>query len=722
MALQLCQYVTGSPKGAPSPLVDEGAWQILFQYLTTEMTYPQMEEEFLSYLSDRYCADDWKDTRDALFSADDLNDDATPLANLQALYAKHCVPVAPLLSDTAGPLENSPSVATAAKTPGRSSAYTHKSCHRSRQRPREEEEDLGEEEEDSGGEEEGYGSMWSWLITSLPKPSAKQTFLSAVNNIFNKVNTSKSSDRHLPYRAAWSPGMIQSRMYLLHELQQPLSPNTFRTKDSPLPSLPGSQANYSPSESIFVSQTKNVKWLNVHAPNFPTQGDEARVITEQVCLEIGRVVSTNHAFGSVCLEFVFKGHQRQIDFPLWDVERMFWLSDSVRVVAGAYLGLEGYIIQMSNNIFHVYQESTKEELPMQQLLEALPETESLEIGDYVEVLGGQYGGKRGIINWFSPGATSVVYLWVDNLNTWTRMCAPGPVMIEVPSTWVQRMYLTPTIKFTKEKGYDVRPGDFVRVARGLEYQTTGVVQSVDFPMAHLTLLSETNKSLIDVPMRSETCTIPVHGQKWITLKHANVATSILSTWTANPEDINGAVNHLLVINSATSSELTFDPWTVDPEDNGAGQEKIQDNGSLPWLMHKEFYSTFLTHHMVLKVSPSFMGGRLHKRFVSTACPDPFCSMNGPAPENCIAAFCTSNSTGATMQHYHIPVNDLSLAPPHKKNQQCLILDGDHCGVILTIVKCNVKKNTVEVYDMDAVGSGPFTLCFDQICVVEPAQL
>jgi hypothetical protein len=115
-----------------SPLEDEGAWRILFQYLTTEMTYPQMEEEFISYLGDRYCADDWKDARDALFSADDLNDDATPLMNLQALYAKH-VPQASSLSNAGGQQEDSP-VVSASRARGRLSD-TRKS-RRSRQQPR----------------------------------------------------------------------------------------------------------------------------------------------------------------------------------------------------------------------------------------------------------------------------------------------------------------------------------------------------------------------------------------------------------------------------------------------------------------------------------------------------------------------------------------------------------------------------------------------------------
>ncbi|KAG1899232.1 uncharacterized protein F5891DRAFT_1190036 [Suillus fuscotomentosus] len=189
-------------------------------------------------------------------------------------------------------------------------------------------------------------------------------------------------------------------------------------------------------------------------------------------------------------------------------------------------------------------------------------------------------------------------------------------------------------------------------------------------------------------MGSETCTVAVHGQKRISLKRSHVATSYgmrlnsailekhdlisfceirrksylkppprsvtpppkkiapccsiphpnmqssstLGNWSTNTEDIDRAVDYSLVVNSTTSSKSTLDPWTVSPEDNEAGQETIQDDGPLPWLMRKEFSSTFLMHHALLKVSPSFMGGRLHKQFVSTMCPDPFRGVNGPAVE------------------------------------------------------------------------------------------
>lgn len=140
--------------------------------------------------------------------------------------------------------------------------------------------------------------------------------------------------------------------------------------------------------------------------------------------------------------------------------------------------------------------------------------------------------------------------------------------------------------------------------------------------------------------------------------------------------------------------------------------------SLHWLMGKEYSSTFLLHHAVLKVSVRFMGGRLHKRYVSTACPDPFCGANGPAPDNCVAVFCTSSNAGAAIQHYHIPAKDLSPAKPRRKNQLVFVLSGEYRGRIFTVTRCNMKKNTVEVATSPTTY---ITLAFELICLVKLAQ-
>jgi hypothetical protein len=55
--------------------------------------------------------------------------------------------------------------------------------------------------------------------------------------------------------------------------------------------------------------------------------------------------------------------------------------------------------------------------------------------------------------------------------------------------------------------------------------------------------------------------------------------SALSTWTANPEAVEGAINQLLAVDSTTSSsESSFDPWTVNPEDNEVRQEQVKYDG------------------------------------------------------------------------------------------------------------------------------------------------
>jgi transcription antitermination factor NusG len=137
-------------------------------------------------------------------------------------------------------------------------------------------------------------------------------------------------------------------------------------------------------------------------------------------------------------------------------------------------------------------------LPSLQHFEPPPESQSLEIGDYIEVLVGEHMGKQGVVTW---RAIEQNQLWFQDesphsLTSYHTKYCSGPPSIQVPVTFVQRTRLPQTIKFTKEKGYDIKPGDVVRVARGPEYQTKGIVRSVDFLKARLTLLSESDHSLV----------------------------------------------------------------------------------------------------------------------------------------------------------------------------------------------------------------------------------
>jgi transcription antitermination factor NusG len=89
-------------------------------------------------------------------------------------------------------------------------------------------------------------------------------------------------------------------------------------------------------------------------------GELARVVKGSLHGELGTVVSTDHACGSVGLEFNFDGFPQETEVSLQDIERVFRVGDTVRVVAGSYTGLEGYLIQMCGDLFHVCQEISKE--------------------------------------------------------------------------------------------------------------------------------------------------------------------------------------------------------------------------------------------------------------------------------------------------------------------------------------------------------------------------
>ncbi|KAG1866329.1 hypothetical protein C8R48DRAFT_672090 [Suillus tomentosus] len=347
---------------------------------------------------------------------------------------------------------------------------------------------------------------------------------------------------------------------------------------------------------------------------------------------------------------------------------------------GSYLGLEGHIIQATGNIFDICQEATQEVVQVskyyldrcppnytyqswssiQQHFEHHPD-ESLQVGDYIKVLFGEHIGKCRVVAWFPAGETQ---LWLQYANPWTKDDTgynSGTPIFQVPTTFVWRTGLSQTLKYTKEKGYDVRPGDVIDVP-------------IDFMMKIRNISLDSFKDVIGqevfviggdrkgyratlYSIGSESCTVAVHGQAHTECKHQDVATRFT---TPPPDPVpSGSSSSTSADPSLSSStwtnwctsfmniNTTHDPSSTDMQDNiSAGTNQPKDN--------------------VFRVSLSFMGGRLHKQFVSMACPDPFCSANGPAPEDCVAVFCTSSNTGAAIQHYHIHAKDLSPAPPCKK--------------------------------------------------------
>ncbi|KAG1889783.1 uncharacterized protein F5891DRAFT_1198371 [Suillus fuscotomentosus] len=811
----------GTCLAASSPKADEGAWRILETFLMTDTTYPQTEEAFVSYLGDRYSAEDWKDALAALFSGD--GDDMI-------------VPFNPYIND-------------------RAEVDDDDDDDDDKEEEEEEEHRLfnrfiddqaRNSDEDDAEEDINGSSVQVSNIMSMPGSSAKNRLAAAIDDIVGKYQEKPrySSRGHLPYKAAWSPSTVEKgcisfkftvhlflilyyvthrvtktatqyiaehlqskgfsvtvstwvpgQLYVVSESPKTISahlppshnllvreylriseeereavecsnvklPNPLWVRikhgkykdtiayvfdseesnsfvkvlvpprDFPYPMAKGSVTLLDSSrlpknntvtdithdEEVVGCSYKGAKYykglllkdchcyhlecvasphvndIQLHLQSgwdtsfmkrtimaflmqFLHAGDAVRIVKGEVHSETSTVLSIDHVLGSACVELTFDGDQVEMEVQLQDLERVFCIGDTVWVVVGAYLGLEGHAIQISGDIFHICQDISKEEvqvskyyldrhpinhtfqprLPTMQQHYEPPPDESIQVRDPIEVLMGEHIGKCRIVSWFPVG---VVQLWFRDANPVfieDETEYLGPPIIQVATTFVRRTHLSQTITYTKERGYDIRPGDV----------TSWDVNSQDI----------------------------------------------------NTTDTNTAEGPLLSVDPSSS---TLDPWTVDAQDIqdsiNTRAEKVQDNGPLPWLMSREFALQFLTYHALLKVSLKFNGGggKLHRRFVSTACPDPFCGANGPAPEGFVAVFCASSNKGAMLQHYHIPTSDLCPAPPRRKNQLCLILDGDFRGQIRTVSKCNVKLSTAELV-IEGSDAPSISLRFDQICLVE----
>ncbi|KAG1801728.1 uncharacterized protein BJ212DRAFT_1487621 [Suillus subaureus] len=133
---------------------------------------------------------------------------------------------------------------------------------------------------------------------------------------------------------------------------------------------------------------------------------------------------------------------------------------------GEYLQSKGFTVTMSpwlSGQLYVISDSPRT------IASSLPD--SHKIGDHIEVLVGQHIGKQGIMTIPPHGGTD---LWfqdesLQNFIAGATKYYLGPPIIQVPVATIWQMHLPQTIKFTREKGYDIKPGDVIEVAHSPEY-------------------------------------------------------------------------------------------------------------------------------------------------------------------------------------------------------------------------------------------------------------
>jgi ribosomal protein L24 len=104
------------------------------------------------------------------------------------------------------------------------------------------------------------------------------------------------------------------------------------------------------------------KTVVMFSMQFLRTGDWVRIIRGDLSSETGQVISTDHPANSATLELTLSGRRKEVDIRLDDIDRVFRVGDTVQVIAGPYLGVEGHIIQMTDDTFRLCQHASKEEV------------------------------------------------------------------------------------------------------------------------------------------------------------------------------------------------------------------------------------------------------------------------------------------------------------------------------------------------------------------------
>ncbi|KAI5984505.1 hypothetical protein EDD15DRAFT_2375158 [Pisolithus albus] len=277
-------------------------------------------------------------------------------------------------------------------------------------------------------------------------------------------------------------------------------------------------------------------------------GDTGRIRSGEYAGNLARVVMMDSQCELVTIHVLIPGSSddivRDLEISIHNFRLEFLPGTSVKVIAGMNRGFEGLVIgrvedmvvlqgsdeQASHHLAkqivlltclqlevpemflasHVSPTTYTSQDPHDQLLhDPLANENRIQPGDLVRVICGPHKGLSGTLHyrsgreiWVTP-STLPEESTDDPRNKGKSKAeesevASGGGDIDENSDLIQvivsmdDVIITPppTLQFSKERGYDVSPGDHVWVARGPAVGAEGCICTVDFPSGRLTVLSE----------------------------------------------------------------------------------------------------------------------------------------------------------------------------------------------------------------------------------------
>ncbi|KAI6004785.1 hypothetical protein EDD15DRAFT_2191560 [Pisolithus albus] len=506
----------------------------------------------------------------------------------------------------------------------------------------------------------------------------------------------------------------------------------------------------------FFSRKNAIKAVNVPSPD-----EIAWIRSGEYAGSLARVVMMDSQCESVTVRVLIPGSSddvvRDLEISIHDFRLEFLPGTSVKVIAGMNRGFEGLVIgrvedmvvlqgsdeQASHRLAkrivlltclqlevpemflasHVSPTTYASRDPHDQLLhDPLANENRIQPGDLVRVVCRPHKGLSGTLHyrsgreiWVTP-STLPEESTDDPRNKGKSKAeesevASGGGDIDENSDLIQvivsmdDVIITPppTLQFSKERGYDVSPGDHVRVARGPAVGAEGRVRAVDFPSGRLMVLSE-DGPWHDVPIsfcaKVEDYSLRdqeyhVGHEVWIisgpskgcrgTLRSGMLLSGI-------PLD-STRMAAFIALRRRLFPEIAPPPRCATPPPSLSAVDALAEPGCVPWLFDDDFCN-YPRWHVCLRVAMSYNRGSLHKRIVRTTVPDRFFTVvqeRGRAPPGHLSVTVTSSTVSANIEHHFIPARDLTPANPTSSGQYCLVLRGELTGQIFRVKKCQSKK-------------------------------
>ncbi|KAH7903655.1 hypothetical protein BJ138DRAFT_1107495 [Hygrophoropsis aurantiaca] len=504
------------------------------------------------------------------------------------------------------------------------------------------------------------------------------------------------------------------------------------------------------------------------------RGDHVRVVRGEMINTVGEVLSVDIDQWIVTVSLGIEA-PRLMELSLDSVRRYYRAGDMVKVLWGAHRDKHGlvdqaywgdsitFFEQSTQNVMQISVpdwalqsytpdgriETASSVQPPSQLLHADDNYEVLK-GDHASVIAEEHAGKQGFVHdiYYNQSNEQVVIV-----ELFLPSGALGGNLYSMPRRNIHCSPPRAVVSFTADRGYDVKPRDKVQILRGKHWGSHGIVKSInpvddveiEAPFVHVTVIAKGDPEVQSRCLKGRK--VMIVGGHYKAYRGTIHEVSGLS-YTISLEGLGDLrqVSAEDLVDMATGIRLGGEPLSEaqrqeylreyernhapPPRPRTPNVERPQAETASAWLVDDQdrddvaggsspadesICKNLGGRQVWVKIGSAFVGPSMHNGHGRTKSPSRFLSPeHGQAGKGEVAVMYTPQS-GGKPRHVLVPAAVLSPAAPSGIGQECMVLEGEHKGKILKLIRYNKKNKTVSCI-------GGIDLSVTSVCRVETPHI